>query len=160
MHSLPTHRQYLDEWGYMLVGLAAALPCFLLPLVLPNKVCNQHVAPLHHHNGGPASHYDTTDKSCTRGHLPFSMHPALCFGTQQHHVQFRRCPWDMTRSKQNLLGWSRVCIQGASRWFFRLCRCGRLRLHACSVTSTMLAASLFLACNGINPCSAGVHGGH
>ena len=30
--------QYLDEWGYMVVGLAAALPCFLLPPLLPNKV--------------------------------------------------------------------------------------------------------------------------
>eukprot|EP00775_Hariotina_reticulata_P005208 gene5208-5446_t len=26
-----------DEWGYLLVGLAAALPCFLLPPLLPNK---------------------------------------------------------------------------------------------------------------------------
>ncbi|GBF93808.1 cycloeucalenol cycloisomerase [Raphidocelis subcapitata] len=29
--------EYLDEWGYLLVGLAAALPCFLLPPLLPNK---------------------------------------------------------------------------------------------------------------------------
>lgn len=29
--------QLCDEWGYLLVGLAAALPCWLLPLVLPNK---------------------------------------------------------------------------------------------------------------------------
>ncbi len=30
--------QHLNELGYLLVGLAAALPCFILPLVLPNKV--------------------------------------------------------------------------------------------------------------------------
>lgn len=35
---VPPALQYLDEWGYLLVGLAAALPCFLLPLVLPNEV--------------------------------------------------------------------------------------------------------------------------
>jgi hypothetical protein len=27
--------QHLDEWGYLLVGLAAAVPCVLLPLLLP-----------------------------------------------------------------------------------------------------------------------------
>lgn len=32
--------QHLDEWGYLLVGLAAALPCFAVPLLLPNKVCS------------------------------------------------------------------------------------------------------------------------
>lgn len=30
--------QYLDELGYLLVGLAAAVPCLVLPLALPNKV--------------------------------------------------------------------------------------------------------------------------
>ncbi|KAI8471701.1 MAG: hypothetical protein J3K34DRAFT_416495 [Monoraphidium minutum] len=29
--------EYLDEWGYMVVGLAAALPCVLVPPFLPNK---------------------------------------------------------------------------------------------------------------------------
>lgn len=29
--------QLCDEWGYLLIGLAAAVPCWLLPLVLPNK---------------------------------------------------------------------------------------------------------------------------
>eukprot|EP00879_Flechtneria_rotunda_P033226 GHRR01036776.1.p1 GENE.GHRR01036776.1~~GHRR01036776.1.p1 ORF type:complete len:245 (+),score=51.51 GHRR01036776.1:384-1118(+) len=29
--------EHLDENGYLLVGLAAAVPCFLLPLLLPNK---------------------------------------------------------------------------------------------------------------------------
>jgi hypothetical protein len=31
--------QHLDEWGYLMVGLAAALPCVAVPLLLPNKVC-------------------------------------------------------------------------------------------------------------------------
>jgi hypothetical protein len=30
--------QYLDAWGYLLVGLAAALPCVAVPLLLQNKV--------------------------------------------------------------------------------------------------------------------------
>lgn len=30
--------QYCDEWGYLAIGLAACVPCWVLPLVLPNKV--------------------------------------------------------------------------------------------------------------------------
>jgi hypothetical protein len=28
----------LNAWGYLMVGLAAALPCVAVPLLLPNKV--------------------------------------------------------------------------------------------------------------------------
>jgi hypothetical protein len=31
--------QYCDEWGYLMIGLAACVPCWVLPLLLPNKVC-------------------------------------------------------------------------------------------------------------------------
>jgi hypothetical protein len=30
--------QHLNAWGYLMVGLAAALPCVVVPLLLPNKV--------------------------------------------------------------------------------------------------------------------------
>lgn len=30
--------QYCNEWGYLMIGLAACVPCWVLPLVLPNKV--------------------------------------------------------------------------------------------------------------------------
>jgi cycloeucalenol cycloisomerase len=33
-HYSPTTKQHLDAWGYLLVGLAAAVPCFALPPLL------------------------------------------------------------------------------------------------------------------------------
>jgi hypothetical protein len=33
----PCALQYCDEWGYLTIGLCTALPCFLVPPLLPNK---------------------------------------------------------------------------------------------------------------------------
>ena len=36
-HAPPAHSQRLSKWGYMSLGLWAALPCVLLPPLLQNK---------------------------------------------------------------------------------------------------------------------------
>jgi hypothetical protein len=41
--------QYCDEWGYLMIGLAACVPCWVLPLVLPNKVHCQQQQQLQQH---------------------------------------------------------------------------------------------------------------
>lgn len=53
--------QYCDEWGYLMVGLAASVPCWVLPLVLPNKVCW-----LQGSCCGPSCHHDSSvmNSSC------------------------------------------------------------------------------------------------
>ncbi len=34
----PACMQYCEEWGYLLIGVAAATPCFVLPMLLQTKV--------------------------------------------------------------------------------------------------------------------------
>ena len=38
IHPLHHGMQYCESWGYLLIGIAAASPCFLLPVFLQSKV--------------------------------------------------------------------------------------------------------------------------